>query len=127
VKIAFNRKVLLDFARTHYLDHEETETTWNARQIRNAFSTAISLGQSERMNRIRDENLSREEAISSGNEKLTTVRLTRRNFKSITETAKDFKEFISSIQGTNSSLALKSRLCNDRFGKPLTKYKKDYS
>jgi len=44
VQITFNESELLKFAMDHFEEHEDDHSTWNARQIRNAFSTAIAMG-----------------------------------------------------------------------------------
>ena len=40
-----DRKGILKFASKHYRELAESETTWNGRQIRNAFQTAIALAE----------------------------------------------------------------------------------
>lgn len=61
VKIRFDEEAQLLFARKHYRKHKHSGTTWNGRQIRNAFQTAIGISQYERLKEI-DEANAREEA-----------------------------------------------------------------
>ncbi|KAF2232372.1 P-loop containing nucleoside triphosphate hydrolase protein, partial [Viridothelium virens] len=45
VKIQFDREQLLNFAKRHFDDTVDYELSWNGRQIRNAFQTAIALAE----------------------------------------------------------------------------------
>ncbi|KAK2042621.1 P-loop containing nucleoside triphosphate hydrolase protein [Colletotrichum somersetense] len=127
VKIEFDRTRLLDFARQHYQKHEADDTTWNARQIRNAFQTAIALGRHERLQRIKDEGLTPEQAMASGDRRMTVVRLTKRNFGIIAQTARDFEDYVTSIQGLDRQVVLMSQQRYDDCGKDMPKARKDYS
>ncbi|KAI8632380.1 hypothetical protein F5Y19DRAFT_421017 [Xylariaceae sp. FL1651] len=118
VKISFNRDALLDFARRHYEQHEPDETTWNARQIRNAFSTAIAMGQFDRIERIRKEGLTPDEAAQSSKKSFMTIKLTSRNFCKIAETAADFEEYINTVRGPDRDNALANQQRNDYFETP---------
>ncbi|KAH6658383.1 hypothetical protein BKA67DRAFT_213078 [Truncatella angustata] len=119
VKIKFDRDLLLEFALSHYEKHEEEETTWNARQIRNAFSTAIAMGQFDRFERIRKEGLSPDQAAASGTKSLMTIRLTKRNFAKIAETATDFERYINAVRGPDADNALASQQRDDYFARQL--------
>jgi SpoVK/Ycf46/Vps4 family AAA+-type ATPase len=48
IKVEFDRNQLLQFAEKHYKRRKPTGTTWNGRQIRNAFQTALALGHAAR-------------------------------------------------------------------------------
>ena len=48
IKVEFDRHRLLAFADQHYKRRKPTGTTWNGRQIRNAFQTALALGHAAR-------------------------------------------------------------------------------
>jgi hypothetical protein len=126
VRIEFNRTTLLDFASAHYRRHEPTDSTWNGRQVRNAFQIAIALGQYERLTRIKDEGLSLDEALTSKNKNLTTVRLTKRNFLNIASTARDFEDYITSIRGSDSSVARANQHRDDDYGRGFQKAQKAY-
>jgi hypothetical protein len=126
VRIEFNRATLLDFASAHYRLHEPTDSTWNGRQVRNAFQIAIALGQYERLTRIKDEGLSLDEALKSKNKNMTTVRLTKRNFLNIASTARDFEDYITSIRGSDSSVARASQQRDDDYGRGFQKAQKAY-
>jgi SpoVK/Ycf46/Vps4 family AAA+-type ATPase len=126
VRIEFNRATLLDFASAHYRRHEQTDSTWNGRQVRNAFQIAIALGQYERLTRIKDEGLDLDQALKSKNRSLTTVRLTKRNFLNIASTARDFEDYISSIRGSDSSVARANMHRDDDYGRGYQKAQKAY-
>jgi hypothetical protein len=126
VPVEFNRATLLDFASAHYRRHETTDSTWNGRQVRNAFQIAIALGQYERLTRVKDEGLSLDAALASKNKKLTTVRLTKRNFLNIASTARDFEDYISSIRGSDSSVARANQHRDDDYGRAFQKAQKAY-
>ncbi|KAI1868992.1 hypothetical protein JX265_006971 [Neoarthrinium moseri] len=120
VKIKFDRDILLDFAQSHYEKNEANETTWNARQIRNAFSTAIAMGQFDRLERIRKEGLKPDEVASSGKKSLMTIRLTNRNFSKIADTAADFEKYLNAVRGPDADNALASQQRDDYFARQLT-------
>ncbi|KAK2055667.1 P-loop containing nucleoside triphosphate hydrolase protein [Colletotrichum caudatum] len=126
VKTEFDRTRLLDFARQHYQKHEADDTTWNARQIRNAFQTAIALGGHERLQRMKDEGLTPEQAMASRDKRMKAVRLTKRNFGIIAKTARDFEDYITSIRGPDRQVALTSQQRHDDFGKDIPRARKDY-
>ncbi|KAK7934752.1 hypothetical protein PG985_000247, partial [Apiospora marii] len=94
LKITFDERELLKFAMDDFEEHENDHSTWNARQIRNAFSTAIAMGQFDRLERIRQEEVNPEEAMASGDKSLTTIKLTRRNFIRIAKIADDFEYYM---------------------------------
>ncbi|KAH8892828.1 P-loop containing nucleoside triphosphate hydrolase protein [Thozetella sp. PMI_491] len=120
IKIKFDRESLLDFAHNHFQKHEATQRTWNARQIRNAFSTVIAMGQFDRMEKIRKKKLTPTEALESGQKNLTTIKLTSRNFNKIAETATDFEKYINAVRGDDVANALTNRHRDDSFGMRLS-------
>ncbi|KAK0730880.1 hypothetical protein B0H67DRAFT_563173 [Lasiosphaeris hirsuta] len=126
VKIEFDRGSLLDYASSHYHKHEQTDSTWNGRQVRNAFQTAIALGHHERLMRIKDEGLTLDQALKSSDKSLKTVRLTKRNFVKISRTARDFEDYITAIRGSDRKVAQKSQFRDDDFGKPILMPQKSY-
>ncbi|KAK7748295.1 hypothetical protein SLS62_008756 [Diatrype stigma] len=113
IKIKFDREALLDFADKHYRKNEEAETSWNGRQIRNAFQTAIALGRHERDRRLRAAGMTAEDAARSGQRKWMVVKLTKANFRSIVRTASEFEDYLASVRGPDSSLAKENQLRDD--------------
>ncbi|RYP41370.1 hypothetical protein DL768_010503 [Monosporascus sp. mg162] len=126
VKIKFDRASLLEFAVKHYRKNEETETTWNGRQIRNAFQTAIALGNYEREKRLRAAGMTEEDAARSGQKTWMTVKLTRANFRKIAKTASEFEDYLASVRGPDSSLAKENHLRDDAHDPGTPVVRKDY-
>lgn len=106
VKVKFKRDELMRFAKDHYKKHEATESTWNGRQIRNAFQTAIALGQYDRL-QIADAN--REDKSTS------FIKLRVQNFKNISDTASDFDSYINSLLKPDADRAYEGRFRNDYY------------
>lgn len=52
IKIVFDKDEILKFAQNNYEKQVASESTWNERQIRNAFKTVIALGDHDRLERI---------------------------------------------------------------------------
>jgi hypothetical protein len=119
VKVKFDRDILLEFAQSHYEKHEPDKTTWNARQIRNAFSTAIAMGQFDRLERIHKEHLKPAEVATSGKKSLMTIRLTNRNLSKIAETAAEFEEYLNAVRGPDIDNALANQQRDDYFARQL--------
>ncbi|KAI1417811.1 hypothetical protein F5Y13DRAFT_62730 [Hypoxylon sp. FL1857] len=97
VKIEFDRNELMEFAEEHYQKYHKKNSTWNGRQIRNAFQTAIALGQYERTSKIKRKGFTEEEALASGKKKWRVIQLTRKNLETIAETAQDFDKYMKSV------------------------------
>lgn len=115
VKVVFNQDELREFAERHYKQHQPTGATWNGRQIRNAFRTALALGHHERVCMLRSEGVTPAEAAQSGKKRWMRVRLTRANFKKIAKTSYEFEEYIVGLRGKDSDKARESEVRNDLF------------
>ncbi|KAI1329293.1 hypothetical protein F5Y16DRAFT_418171 [Xylariaceae sp. FL0255] len=130
VKIKFNRDALMRFAREHYKQHEQDDTTWNARQIRNAFTTAIAMGQYDYIKRAEEANLeqydSRKKGTHSSIKRHDKIRLTTKNFEKIADTATDFEQYIGTVRGRDADNALDNEYRNDNFGRNRAPPRKDY-
>ncbi|KAI3391996.1 hypothetical protein diail_6372 [Diaporthe ilicicola] len=101
VKIRFDEDALLKFAKNHYRKHQHNGRTWNGRQIRNAFQTAIGIGQHERLKKI-------DEAVARGEiaDKSTRyIRLSVKSFETVAETASDFEKYITKTRGDDRERA----------------------
>ncbi|KAL1862663.1 hypothetical protein Daus18300_008461 [Diaporthe australafricana] len=101
VKIRFDEEALLLFAKKHYRKHQHNGTTWNGRQIRNAFQTAIGIGQFERLKKI-DEATARGE---SPDRSTRYIRLSVTSFGTVAETASDFEKYITKTRGDDRERA----------------------
>lgn len=113
----FDRNELLDFANAHFEAHAATDgSTWNGRQIRNAFQTAIALGQDDRVAKIRERGLTTEQAFLSGKKRWRVVKLTSKNLETLAETARDFDKCLKSVQRlTDGELARSEDARRDDF------------
>lgn len=113
IKVNFKRDELLEFAKKHYYRHEGEGTTWNGRQIRNAFHTALALAQYERVGKLRKMDITIDEAAASGKAKLNSVRLTKAHFQNIAKTAREFELYIEMLRGKDSDKAREEELRDD--------------
>ena len=126
IKIVFDKEGLLEFAQRHYEKCQKEGITWNGRQIRNAFQTAIALGHYERTAKIRAENMTPEEALATGKKKWNTVKLTKANFQKIARTASDFEEYIGNLRGNDSRNARQMELRDDEYDPSMPRARKQY-
>ncbi|KAF2084164.1 P-loop containing nucleoside triphosphate hydrolase protein, partial [Saccharata proteae CBS 121410] len=108
VKIGFNRKEILDYSAQHFDENklegsnERSITSWNGRQIRNAFQTAIALAQYDRLRNIKnaiiDEHLTEEEA----RKKYKTATLKQTHFSHVAALNKEYYDYVRlTNQGLN--------------------------
>ncbi|CAJ2507743.1 Uu.00g089290.m01.CDS01 [Anthostomella pinea] len=126
VQIKFDRGALLAFAKKHYNQHEETETTWNGRQIRNAFQTAIALGQYDRQKALREAKMTSEDAEKTGQKKGMMMRLTTANFRDIAKAAREFEDHLTNVRGLDHYLARENQWRDDMHDPEAPEVKKDY-
>lgn len=89
------REKILAFAEEHFKDSEKLKTTWNGRQIRNAFQTAIALAEYE---------------ISKAQKRFKMAevpvpRLEARQFEKVAEASKHFDEYIKETVGLEEDRA----------------------
>lgn len=118
IKVEFDKDDLLSFAETHFQEHEADKTTWNGRQIRNAFQTAIALGRTDRIKMLKKKCLTEEEAEKKGRkgkEKYLKIHLTRKNFMKIAQTANEFEEYMVNVRGSDIGVARNDLVRNDEF------------
>lgn len=106
VKVKFRRHELIRFAKDHYKEHETTESTWNGRQIRNAFQTAIALGQFDRLQKT---DANKEDKSAS------FIKLRVENFRNIADTASDFDSYMDSFMKTGADRAYEGQFRNDYY------------
>lgn len=127
IKIVFDKQALLEFAQRHFDRCSQAGVTWNGRQIRNAFQTAIALGHYERVAKIRAEGMTPEEALATGKKKWNTVKLTKANFQKIARTASDFEEYIEKLRGNDSMTARELELRDDDYDPHTPRARKQYT
>ncbi|KAI1763265.1 hypothetical protein GGR53DRAFT_374745 [Hypoxylon sp. FL1150] len=116
VRVDFDREELLEYAETQFERLRESETTWNGRQIRNAFQTAIALGEYERSIRLQERGLTSKEAIDTGKKKWRRLKLSTEYFDTIADTAQEFEDYLDSVFGQRApDRALEEYLRNDNY------------
>lgn len=126
VKIRFDEDSLLQYAKKHYRKHSHNGTTWNGRQIRNAFQTAIGMGQYERLKK-------RQEAERRGeapDRSTRFIRLSVASFKTVAETANDFEKYIIKTRGDDRERAAMHQFRRDdprRERQPKKSYRTPFS
>ncbi|CCF35661.1 hypothetical protein CH063_01351 [Colletotrichum higginsianum] len=82
-------KEILAFAKKHYLGLEkENRETWNGRQIRNAFQTAIALVEYQDMSKDADE---------------PKPSLGKKQFKSVAQGSREFDDYLYSVLGSTEA------------------------
>jgi hypothetical protein len=115
IKVEFDRRSLMAYAVQHYEDQERTRTTWNARQIRNAFQTALAIGQYERVRLLADNDVAEDEARRRGGQYMR-VELTKTNFDKIATTTRDFDLYMNTVRGgDDAQKAREERLRDEDF------------
>jgi SpoVK/Ycf46/Vps4 family AAA+-type ATPase len=126
VKVEFDRRKLLAFAAQHYKRRQSSETTFNGRQIRNGFQTALALGHADRRAALREAGKTPEWAAKSGKKKWMTVKLTTKNFRSIARTTKEFEDYIVSLRGRDSDAAREAEVRDDDYDPDMGPARKNY-
>ena len=101
-----DRKEILDFASKHYRDLERSGTTWNGRQIRNAFQSALALAEW-------DANQTQQKYEM---ETAPKPRLQAEHFKRVAKASEHFDKYLKETQaGTMADLASDNRERRDDF------------
>lgn len=93
IKILFDRQDLLDYAKEHYLRQQDSDKRWNGYEIRNAFQSALALGNYERLRARLDA-----PETDRGKKTFSTVKLSKVNFMKIADTAQDFDDYIVDLK-----------------------------
>lgn len=116
ISIKFDRDELMEFAEEHYHKYHKKNATWNGRQIRNAFQTAIAMGQYERTRKIKKKQITEEEALATGKSKWREIQLTKENLETIADTAQDFDKYMKAVHRfPDAEIARADQLRDDDF------------
>ncbi|PVH99194.1 hypothetical protein DM02DRAFT_529556, partial [Periconia macrospinosa] len=92
VKIDYDREDLISWAEEHYERMEEEDLpTWNGRQIRNAFQSAIALASHDRLENIRKQHGSKKVAAKSNLVK--KIRLLGKHFDDVSKIVQEFEGY----------------------------------
>lgn len=113
IKIEFDRDELLEFAKSHFKRHERHRTTWNGRQIRNGFQTALALAHYDRIKKLSKDGITPDQAAESGKKKWMKVKLTKKHFSDIARTANDFENYLAGLRGQDATNAVDEGLRDD--------------
>ena len=101
-----DRKGILKFASKHYKELAQSETTWNGRQIRNAFQTAIALAEWD----------AHQSQLKFKSPVPLKPRLEPSHFEQVAKASKHFDAYLKETQvGTMSDLASVNRERRDDF------------
>ncbi|KAJ0354993.1 hypothetical protein COL154_011551 [Colletotrichum chrysophilum] len=99
VKVCFDRNELLEWAESHFDDIKDKKSdglsaaTWNGRQIRNAFQTAIAVASYERIKYLEEKNVSEEEALTKKAKKYRTIQLRSKHFGTVSKVVGEFEDY----------------------------------
>lgn len=115
VKVEFEKNDLLEWATNHYREHKKTKTTWNGRQIRNAFQTSMALAQYDRAKLLKKKKMTDDDAIKKGKPKYLTVDLNSHHFDLVAATAKDFEKYMVAVRQDDAEVAKQEQLRNDEY------------
>lgn len=101
-----DRKGILKFASKHYKELAQSETTWNGRQIRNAFQTAIALAEWD----------AHKSQLKFKSPVPLMPRLEPEHFERVAKASKHFDAYLKEAQaGTMADLAIEGRERRDDF------------
>lgn len=90
-KFKIRTKEILKFAKEHYMELKKSGSgSWNGRQIRNAFQTAIALAEFEAMDKNEKQ---------GDRHKRTQVELTREHFATVAKASAEFDTYLRSTLG----------------------------
>ncbi|KAJ0364681.1 hypothetical protein COL26b_012392 [Colletotrichum chrysophilum] len=114
VKVCFDRNELLEWAESHFDDIKDKKSdglsaaTWNGRQIRNAFQTAIAVASYERIKYLEEKNVSEEEALTKKAKKYRTIQLRSKHFGTVSKVVGEFEDYLVKCRGDDADRASKS-------------------
>ncbi|KAK8242776.1 P-loop containing nucleoside triphosphate hydrolase protein [Phyllosticta capitalensis] len=94
IQIEFDNLKILEYAKKHYLKlkSRDEQSTWNGRQIRNAFQTAVALAKYDRQHEIQKAGLSQKEAMKR--KKYRTAKLKRIHFQRVSDVMQDYDQYV---------------------------------
>ncbi|OIW31234.1 hypothetical protein CONLIGDRAFT_679961 [Coniochaeta ligniaria NRRL 30616] len=116
-KFKIRTKEILKFAKNHYMELKKAQSgSWNGRQIRNAFQTAIALAEFEAS-----------EGGSPGTNSKHGIELKEQHFATVAEASKEFDKYLRSTQGgqTEADLARLEQTRVDDFHKLAKKIEQE--
>ncbi|KAK8121677.1 hypothetical protein PG984_010347 [Apiospora sp. TS-2023a] len=119
--IVFDREKLLAWAKKHFERHDSSDSgggtntskfsTWNGRQIRNAFQTAIALASYDRLEKLGEAKLTPEQAMKKS--RWRKVHLLPSHFDRVEEVVGDFQQYLNVVRKPDHVRAQTRGLRND--------------
>lgn len=100
--VTFDKGKLVGWALEHFEENSSrradgasptSTATWNGRQIRNAFQTAIALATFERLERLEEKGYTEEQALAKKKPKYSEIQLTREHFKTVAKVVGEFEDY----------------------------------
>lgn len=92
VKINYERDDLITWAAEHFERMEKNQLpTWNGRQIRNAFQSAIALASHDRLENIRKKKITEEQALKQPS--LKAINLLEKHFDDVSRVVQEFEGY----------------------------------
>ncbi|KAK8073062.1 AAA family ATPase [Apiospora saccharicola] len=120
--IVFDREKLLAWAKKHFERHDSSSdngggpnmskfSTWNGRQVRNAFQTAIALASYDRLEKLGEAKLTSEQAMKKS--RWRKVHLLPSHFDRVEEVVGDFQQYLDVVRKPDHVRAQTRGLRND--------------
>ncbi|KAF6825594.1 hypothetical protein CPLU01_10172 [Colletotrichum plurivorum] len=114
--VTFDEEELVEWALDHYEENSTrradgaspaSTATWNGRQIRNAFQTAIALATYERLERLEKKGYTEEQALAKTQSRYSEIQLTREHFKTVAKVVGEFEDYLVECRGDDGERAEK--------------------
>ncbi|KAF6792021.1 hypothetical protein CMUS01_16199 [Colletotrichum musicola] len=114
--VTFDEEELVQWALDHYEENSTrradgaspaSTATWNGRQIRNAFQTAIALATYERLERLEKKGYTEEQALAKTQSRYSEIQLTREHFKTVAKVVGEFEDYLVECRGDDGERAEK--------------------
>jgi len=102
--IKYDKKDIIAFAENHYSKNEDQEATWNGRQIRNAFQTAIAIAEYDIDKKIAESKM--EPAQAAQKKKYQIATLKKSYFKKVSKATSEFDRYVRKVHSNQTDAKL---------------------
>ncbi|KAF6805112.1 hypothetical protein CSOJ01_09745, partial [Colletotrichum sojae] len=129
--VTFDEEELVEWALDHFEENSTrradgaspaSTATWNGRQIRNAFQTAIALATYERLERLAKKGYTEEQALAKKQSRYSEIQLTCEHFKTVAKVVGEFEDYLVECRGDDGVRAEKELWRKDSH-EPAQKHK----
>ncbi|TQN71968.1 hypothetical protein CSHISOI_03558 [Colletotrichum shisoi] len=112
--VTFDKEDLEAWALEHFEENRSrradglsptSTATWNGRQIRNAFQTAIALATFERLELLERRGLTEEQALAKKKPKYSEIQLTYKHFEKVAKVVGEFEDYLVGCRGDEGERA----------------------